>query len=59
MKVQRAQEIISSSAVINVTYKDVPVYIEDVNRGQEMATVHPIGEPDNKQSIPISELVEH
>jgi small acid-soluble spore protein H (minor) len=58
MKVQRAQEILSASAVINVNYKDIPVYIEDVDRGQEMAIIHPIGDPDNKQSIPVSELVE-
>jgi small acid-soluble spore protein H (minor) len=58
MKVQRAQEILNASAVINVNYKDIPVYIEDVDRGQEMAIIHPIGDPDNKQSIPVSELVE-
>jgi small acid-soluble spore protein H (minor) len=58
LKVQRAQEILNCSAVINVSYKDVSVYIEDVDRGQEMAIIHPIGEPDNKQSIPVSELVE-
>lgn len=44
--------------MINVTYKDVPVFIENVDRGQEMAVIHPVGEPDNKQSIPVSELIE-
>jgi H-type small acid-soluble spore protein len=58
LKVQRAQEIINSSAVINVTYKNEPVYIEAVDRGQEMATIHRIGIPDMKESIPVSELME-
>jgi small acid-soluble spore protein H (minor) len=58
MKVQRAQEILSASAMINVTYKDVPVFIEDLDRGSEMAVIHPVGEPDNKHSIPVSDLIE-
>ena len=58
VKVQRAHEILNASAMINVMYKNVPVFIENVDRGQEMAVIHPVGEPDNKQSIPVSELIE-
>lgn len=45
--------------MINVTYKNVPVFIEDVDRDQAMATIHPVGEPDVKESIPVSELMEY
>jgi H-type small acid-soluble spore protein len=58
MKVQRAQEILSASAVINVTYKDTPVYIEAIDRDQNMAVVHEIGIPEIKHNIPVSELAE-
>lgn len=58
MKDQRAQEILNASAMIDVTHNGVPVYIEQIDRDGGTAMVHPVGEPENKQTVSISELVE-
>jgi small acid-soluble spore protein H (minor) len=59
MDAQRAQEIANSPSMINVTYNGSPVYIEHVDREKQIATVHPINNPNSKQSVPVTNLQEH
>jgi small acid-soluble spore protein H (minor) len=58
MDAQRAQEISESSAMANVTYNGQSIYIEHVDQQNGTATIHPIDEPNNKQSVSVSSLEE-
>ncbi|MBY6036443.1 small acid-soluble spore protein H [Fictibacillus nanhaiensis] len=58
MDAQRAQEITSSTHMANVTYNGEPVYIEHVDQQNEMATIHPLSNPNDKQSVSVSSLTE-
>ncbi|WP_026771549.1 MULTISPECIES: H-type small acid-soluble spore protein [Sediminibacillus] len=58
MDVQRAQEITSSEMMVDVTYKGGKVYIEHVDQGAGMATIHPLEEPESKQSVRLEDLLE-
>ncbi|MFD1359768.1 small acid-soluble spore protein H [Fictibacillus halophilus] len=58
MDAQRAQEISSSSAMANVTYNGQSIYIEHVDQQNGTATIHPLDEPNNKQSVSVSSLEE-
>ncbi|PEF72118.1 small acid-soluble spore protein H [Bacillus pseudomycoides] len=59
MNKQRAQEIASSPVMANVTYNGVPIYIQNVDKNNETARIHPLNEPQNEQEIPLSNLIEH
>ena len=59
MDAQRAQEIASSPIMANVTYNGSRIYIEHVDQGNQMATVHPLDDPSRKQSVPVTNLKEH
>lgn len=59
MNAHRAQEIASSTNMMNVTYNGTRMYIEHVDEQQGTATVHPLDEPTNKQSISVTSLEEH
>ncbi|MFC0560531.1 small acid-soluble spore protein H [Halalkalibacter alkalisediminis] len=58
MDAQRAQEISSSSNMISVQYNGQPIYIEHVDQGSGQATIHPLDDPTNKQSVSVKELTE-
>lgn len=58
MDAKRAQEIASSTNMINVMYKGTPIYIEHVDQDHELATIHPLEDPNNKQSVSVTNLVE-
>jgi small acid-soluble spore protein H (minor) len=58
MDSQRAQEISSSSVMANVTYNGKQVYIEHVDRQNEMATIHSLDEPNKKESVSVTSLIE-
>ncbi|MGM7722259.1 small acid-soluble spore protein H [uncultured Metabacillus sp.] len=58
MDVKRAQEIANSSTMANVTYNGAGIYIEHVDQQNGTCTIHPLDEPTNKQSVPVSSLVE-
>ena len=59
MKIKRAGEIAVSPVMANVTYYDVPVYIESVSRENKTATIHPLNRPDSSQTVSVSNLVEN
>jgi small acid-soluble spore protein H (minor) len=58
MDAQRAQEITNSSTMANVTYNGKRIYIEHVDQQNGTTTIHPLDEPNNKQSVSVSSLVE-
>jgi small acid-soluble spore protein H (minor) len=58
MDAQRAQEIASSPTMVNVTYNGTPIYIEHVDQQNGQATIHPLNEPNNKQSVSVNSLNE-
>ena len=59
MNKQRAQEIATSPILANVTYNDVPIYIQNVNENNETARIYPLDEPENEQNVPLTNLIEH
>lgn len=59
MDVQRAQEIAFSPVMANVTYNGSRVYIEHVDQGKQIATVHPLDNPNAKNTVPVANLQEH
>jgi small acid-soluble spore protein H (minor) len=59
MDAQRAQEITNSSIMANVTYNGTRIYIEHVDQQKGITTIHPLDEPNNKQSVSVSSLIEH
>ena len=59
MNKQRAQEIATSPILANVTYNDVPIYIQNVDENNETARIYPLDEPENEQNVPLTNLIEH
>ncbi|GAA0725077.1 hypothetical protein GCM10008905_19830 [Clostridium malenominatum] len=59
MNNQRAKNIIASSDMITVTYNGTPVYLEAVNDNNNTAKIHYLDHPENKQEVPLDNLVEH
>ncbi|EQB97095.1 acid-soluble spore protein H, partial [Geobacillus sp. A8] len=59
MDVRRAQEIASSPVMANVTYNGQRIYIEHVDQQKGVATIHPLDNPNQKQSVPVASLEEH
>ncbi|ALC87786.1 MULTISPECIES: small acid-soluble spore protein H [Bacillaceae] len=58
MNAQRAEEIVFSPDMINVTYNGENIYIEHVDKQNGKATIHSLDEPENKQSVSVTSLME-
>lgn len=58
MDVQRAKEIAGDPDMLNVTYNDVPIYIENVNEHSGTAKVHTIHSPEYEYEVPVQNLKE-
>lgn len=58
MDIQRANEIIRSTTLINVNYHGVPVFIQKINEDDQTATVFPLNEMNNEQIVPLNDLIE-
>ena len=59
MDAKRAQEIANSPIMANVSYNGNYVYIEHVDQEKQIATVHPLNDPQFKQSVSVETLEEH
>lgn len=57
MNKQEAMDIAASPAMAQVTYQGTSVYIQHVDEQKETARIYPLGEPENEQEVPISQLV--
>lgn len=58
MDAQRAQEIANLQTMANVMYNGTPIYIEHVDQQNQTATIHSLDEPNNKQSVSVTKLIE-
>ncbi|MBB6452738.1 small acid-soluble spore protein H (minor) [Salirhabdus euzebyi] len=58
MDAKRAQEIASSPGMATVTYNGENIYIEHVDQSNGLATIHPLDNPNSKQSVSIESLEE-
>ncbi|WP_066370042.1 small acid-soluble spore protein H [Neobacillus fumarioli] len=58
MDAKRAQEIANSHIMANVLYNGKPIYIEHVDQQNGKATIHPLDNPNQKQSVSITSLTE-
>ncbi|BAB05772.1 small acid-soluble spore protein H [Halalkalibacterium halodurans] len=59
LNTQRAQEIAASPIMANVTYQEVPIYIQHVDEQNETARIYPLDNPELEQDVPLSQLMEH
>lgn len=59
MDTRRAEEIVSSPVMADVTYNGSKVYMEQVNERRNSCVVHYLDKPDHKLNVPLSNLVEH
>ena len=59
MERQRAEEIASSPIMANVTFNDVPIYIQNVHEQKDLVRIYPLDSPENEQDVPLSQLKEH
>ncbi|MDP9739418.1 UNVERIFIED_ORG: small acid-soluble spore protein H (minor) [Bacillus sp. B2I3] len=58
MNAQRAEEIASSPNMVAVTYNEESIYIEHVDEQNGTATIHPLDDPNKKQSVSVTSLQE-
>ncbi|MBK1811914.1 H-type small acid-soluble spore protein [Clostridium sp. YIM B02505] len=55
---RRAEEILSSPDIINVTYKGEQIYIERIDDTKEIAYIHPLNQPTGSEQVPLGSLQE-
>jgi len=58
MDIQRAFDIINSPAMVNVSYRGIPVYIKDINPLEQTATVFPLDNLNHDQIVDLHGLAE-
>ncbi len=58
MNAKRAEEIASSPTMVTVTYNEESIYIEHVDEQNGTATIHPLDDPNKKQSVSVTSLQE-
>lgn len=58
MDAQRAQEISASTNMANVMYNGKQIYIEHVDQDKRMATIHPLDNPNQKENVSVTNLME-
>lgn len=59
MDKRRAQEIASSPVMANVTYQGNNVYIENVDGSSNIANIHQLGNPKQREQVSLSQLQEN
>jgi small acid-soluble spore protein H (minor) len=59
MNKQRAQEIVESPEIINVTYNGKQIYIQHVDEHSDMVRIYPLDEPTHEEDVPLDSLREH
>lgn len=59
MDKKRAKEISRSPEMMDVTYNGQSIYIESVNEKRGTASVYPLNQPQKKQDVNLTELIEN
>ncbi|MEA4994150.1 MAG: H-type small acid-soluble spore protein [Oscillibacter sp.] len=52
------KEICKLTRMENVTDNSVPVYIENVSEDKDTASIHPLNQPKDQQTVSVSNLTE-
>ncbi|WP_284140565.1 H-type small acid-soluble spore protein [Virgibacillus sp. LDC-1] len=58
MDAKRAQEIIATPTLINVSYYGIPVFLKEVQQDQSTVMVFPLDEMDSEQIVDLNGLDE-
>ena len=58
MDANRAQDIANSTTMANVLYNGAKIYVEHVDQQNGVATIHDLNNPNYKQSVSVSSLIE-
>ncbi|ARK30553.1 H-type small acid-soluble spore protein [Halalkalibacter krulwichiae] len=59
MNKQRAIEISQSPVMANVTYDEIPIYIQSVSNQYDTARIFPLDDPQDEKEVNLSSLIEH
>jgi small acid-soluble spore protein H (minor) len=59
MNTTRAKEIAASPSMANVTFNNIPIYIQNVDENNQTARIYPLEEPNNETVVSLSLLKEH
>nr|WP_295970057.1 H-type small acid-soluble spore protein [uncultured Bacillus sp.] len=58
MDVKRAEEILHSPVLINVSYRGIPVYLTGVNSTEQTASIFPLDNMEHEQMVDVNGLRE-
>lgn len=58
MDSQRVKQIIESPVTINVSYHGIPVYIEEIDVGNQTVAIFPLGNMEARQEVDLAGLIE-
>lgn len=58
MDIQRAEQILASSSIINVTHNGQSVWIDQVDATSQTATVHAANNPSDTRTVSLNQLME-
>jgi small acid-soluble spore protein H (minor) len=59
VKKSRALEIAASQEMANVTFNEVPIYIQTVDEKNDTAMIYTLDQPELEQEVPLINLIEH
>ena len=59
MDKRRANEIVSSPIMVDVTYNGMPIYIESVNNNKGTANIHYLNQSSDVLEVSLNNLIEH
>jgi small acid-soluble spore protein H (minor) len=55
---ERAQDIVNAIEMVQVSYRGIPVYIQEVHSDENKATVFPLDQMDDAQTVELNGLYE-
>ncbi|MFC4023363.1 small acid-soluble spore protein H [Oceanobacillus longus] len=58
MNIQRAEEIVQSPDLVNVTYNGEKIYIQHVDDQNQLARIYPLDNPQKEFDVQIEKLTE-
>ncbi|WP_067729490.1 small acid-soluble spore protein H [Oceanobacillus damuensis] len=58
MNIQRAEQIVESPELINVTYNGKKIYIQHVDEQNKLARIYPLDDPQNEFDVQLEQLSE-
>ncbi|WP_249869517.1 small acid-soluble spore protein H [Oceanobacillus saliphilus] len=58
MNIQRAEEIVESPELVNVTYNGKMIYIQHVDENNQIARIYPLDDPQNEFDVQLDQLHE-